>query len=181
MFNWLTRSSIYIRIKPDWLSVRVVRKNGQHSQYEDTPHIVIKLKAKSQPEVLAVGSDAKAFPVNKKDGVSLFNGFDHPRTIISEFDIAQLTLLSFLSKAWFGNDALKSPRLLLSPRLIMHPLDKLEGGLTPVEIRALIELGSQVGARDVIIYQEPRQLSNEEILSLEFDKYRFRPFWELSN
>ena len=98
MFNWLTRASIYIRIKPEWLSVRVVRKNGQHSQYEDTPQIVIKFKAKSQPEVLAVGSAVKSFPVNKKDGVSLVNGFDHPRTIISDFDIAQLTLLSFYPK-----------------------------------------------------------------------------------
>jgi hypothetical protein len=52
--------------------------------------------------------------------------------------------------------------------MILHPQDRLEGGLSDVERRALIELGLITGARKVLLYDQSVELSDEQILNLTF-------------
>jgi rod shape-determining protein MreB len=51
--------------------------------------------------------------------------------------------------------------------LVIHPLEKLEGGLTQVEAQVLEDLGYRVSAKKVFVW-DGRELIDEEVLSLKF-------------
>lgn len=171
MFNFLTFKTLYIRLKSDYLSIRVLSKNRSPYEYQDTPFIALEGKVEpgifgfvQTPKVLAVGKEAIQLYRNSIPVTLLLNGFEHPRTIISNFFIAELTLKCFIQQAY------QEQFSIISPRIIIHPLEQLEGGLTQIEIRALSELGSQVGARQVYIYLEDTSLSDEEVLRIHENK-----------
>lgn len=167
MFDFLAFRTFYIRLKSDWLSVRLVSRNRQPYEYENIPCIAIKLTGTTNAfgslksnQILAVGQEAIELQKYQESNILLLNGFEHPRTIISNFFVAELTLKHFVEKT--GQERTS----LISPKLIIHPLEKLEGGLTQIETRALLELGMQVGAREVYLYCEENSLSDEEILTI---------------
>ncbi|MEO8890339.1 MAG: rod shape-determining protein, partial [Coleofasciculaceae cyanobacterium] len=122
-------------------------------------------KVNSQSELLAFGSAAKTFLVNQNEEIFLVNGFKHPRSLISDFEAAEIVIKSFLRQAL---DQKRSIFQSIFPYvIIIHPLDKLEGGLTSVEKRAFAELGYQLGGRGAFIIGKVfRLLSDQEILSI---------------
>lgn len=71
----------------------------------------------------------------------------HPRTLIADFKVAEQTLKCFEKSA-------TENRFFTGVILILHPLTLLEGGLTPIEIRALAELVASAGARQVYLWVE---------------------------
>lgn len=171
MFDFLRFQTLYIRLKPDWLSIRVVAKNKPSHEYQDIPCIALEGKVEpgvfgfvEQPKILAVGKEAIQLHRNSIPVTLLLNGFEHPRTIISNFFVAELTL------KWFIHQAYQQRFSIISPQMIIQPLEPLEGGLTQIEIRALSELGSQVGARQVYIYLEDTILSDAEVLRIQENK-----------
>jgi rod shape-determining protein MreB len=156
MFN-LFRSTVYVRIKPDRLSVLHLESGNE---YSDAPTLAIERK-KNRTSVIGLGcnADGKIMATN----VIMANGFKHPRTLIADFTVAEQTLQHFLKtilpKSWFA----------ISPIVVMHPQAMLEGGLTQVEIRALAELALGAGARKVFVWQGP-ELSKEELRELKFSR-----------
>lgn len=153
----LLRSTVYVRIKPDRLSVLHVESGHEHS---DVPTLAIEQK-NGKNIVLDPGSTAAA--KTEISRVILANGFKHPRTLIADFSVAEQTLKQFLRKV------LPHSLFAASPIMVIHPQAQLEGGLTQVEIRALAELGIGAGARKVFVWEGP-ELSKEELHDLEFSR-----------
>jgi len=154
MFAFL-KNTVYVRIKPEWLSVIHLESR---KEFSDIPTLAIE-RIKSRHVIIGVGREA-VLMIDRLN-VTVKNGFKHPRTLIADFTIAERTLKHFLKKA------MPSSLFMPSPVMIMHPLSHLEGGLTQVEIRAFAELGSAAGARQVYVWQG-RELSHEELRELRF-------------
>lgn len=155
MFN-LFRSTVYVRIKPERLSVLHLESGNEHS---DVPALAIARKD-GKSVVLGLGQAAAA---TGGSGVTLANGFKHPRTPIADFTVAEQTLKYFLKRVL--------PRSLFvpAPILVIHPQAQLEGGLTQIEIRAFVELGLGAGAREVYVWDGP-ELTREELGALRFSR-----------
>lgn len=106
--------------------------------------LALETDAKGAKQVLAVGREASALPLG--DRRLVVNPFDHPRILVADFALAEKFLQLMLKKA-AGQRFLSA-----SPKLIMHPMEKLEGGLTNVEQRLFRELALGAGAHDVCVY-----------------------------
>lgn len=168
MFNFLQKSfknTVYFRIQPEWLSALHVESG---KEYADIPIVAIE-KRKDIRKIIAIGREA----LTRKDrpDITIMNGFNHPRTLISDFAVAEKTLQYFLWKQLFSKSILRP-----SPTMIIHPLKIFEGGLTPIEVRILYELGLGCYARKVYIWQGP-ELSHKELTELRFSQ----PTGELLN
>ncbi|MBU1488382.1 MAG: hypothetical protein KKC07_01210 [Gammaproteobacteria bacterium] len=74
--------------------------------------------------------------------------FSNARLLVADFSLAERLLKqavqTLLPKRFL--------RLSLAPRLLIQPLERLEGGLSMVEERILMELGLGSGARKVQLY-----------------------------
>lgn len=112
--------------------------------------------------VIAVGKDAPA--AASSTGAEIRQPFAHPRSLVSDF-IAGEALLRHVIR-----QVTKTHWLAVSPYLVLHPLEKLEGGLTEVEERAFQEMGLGAGAAKTQVWTG-RPLTDEEILArrLPFD------------
>ena len=88
--------------------------------------------------------------------VSPASPFSTERLLIGNFAAAEAALKEGLKKiaggGWF------TP----SPRVVMHPLEMSEGGLSEVEERILRELAIGAGAMKVVVWVGP-QLSDAEV------------------
>ena len=156
MFNFF-RNTVYVRIKPDRMSVLHVESWKEHS---DVPALAIERKDRKS-SVLAVGRNAET-----RAGLSnviVANGFRHPRTLLADFTVAEQTLKYFLKMVLPGSF------LAPSPVVVIHPQAVLDGGLTQIEIRAFAELGTGAGARKVFVWEGP-ELSKEELRELRFSR-----------
>ncbi|MBX9914788.1 MAG: hypothetical protein K2Y25_12925 [Pseudomonadaceae bacterium] len=72
--------------------------------------------------------------------------FSNVRLLVADFSAAQQVLKQALSRL--------QPRrwLTLPPSLLIQPLERLEGGLSMIEERILLELGMGCGARRVRLH-----------------------------
>jgi rod shape-determining protein MreB len=79
--------------------------------------------------------------------VEEFGEFSHPRSLIGQFEVGEKAMAKAISRAYPGK--LIKPR----PFLVIHPKEILEGGLTQIEERALMEMGLGAGASRVKVWQ----------------------------
>ncbi|MGH8637161.1 MAG: hypothetical protein ACREUZ_08515 [Burkholderiales bacterium] len=70
--------------------------------------------------------------------------FRSPRMLIGNFTAAEKEFREGLKKVRQG---------LLAPRVLMHPMELTQGGVTQVESRALIELAAGSGAQKVGVWE----------------------------
>lgn len=75
---------------------------------------------------------------------------------MGDFTAAEMLLRKMLK------DSVGSNLFALNPTMLIHPMEKIEGGLSQVEERALLELGFGSGARKVRIYTG-KELSDAEV------------------
>lgn len=108
--------------------------------------------ARAQPaRVLALGEAALALAAAARSGAEagcqLVHPFAHPRILVSDLDLAaylfRVAVNAVFKRRW------------LAPRLVMHPLDEFEGGLTPLEIEVLRDLARSAGAQQAQVWQGP--------------------------
>lgn len=144
------RPILYIQISESRVVVSNV-KTGDF--YDDAPLVAIRTKSNGEKVISAVGKDAKQ---TSSYGMEIVNPFSHPRVLFSDFYVGERFLQYAIHKL------LDNKFVAPSPRIIIHPQEKLEGGLTMIENRALRELGFGAGASDVIVYTG-RPLSLQEI------------------
>ncbi len=71
--------------------------------------------------------------------------FSHPRMLVGDFLAAEACLKAAIGELGAGGLALKT-------EMLMHPLERLEGGLTLIETRCLEELGRGAGAGAVCVW-----------------------------
>ena len=71
--------------------------------------------------------------------------FSHPRSLIGNFVLAQDTMKLAVK-------AVSSGRFPKWVRIVIHPMELVEGGLTQVEERVLVELAMSCGASKTVVW-----------------------------
>ena len=141
MFTFLRSlfsNDLLVELSESKISIKVFSSDFK---YEDEPYIAIENTKKGEI-VKAIGAEAKR---QTSPNISVTNPFKHPRSFVADFMLAEKIMqhgVFQLHKSWVRP----------SPRIIMHQLEKIEGGLTSIEDRVLRELAVGAGAREVVIY-----------------------------
>lgn len=149
------RNTVYVRVRPEWVSALHVESGTMHS---DVPLLAARSND-GKDVTVAVGRDASL--IGAVPGMRIGNGFKHPRTLLADFTLAQQTLKCFLRKVK------QTSLFAVSPTLVIHPQALLEGGLTQIERRAWAELGLGAGARKVFVWTGC-ELTTEQLRTLAF-------------
>jgi rod shape-determining protein MreB and related proteins len=142
-------TTFYIQI---WRNRVVVTNIKTNERFEDSPFVAVK-----QDKIIAMGNAAKDLDDSE---VICINPFDHPRVVVNDFDLADKFLRVIFEKMM--------KHKIFTPRVIMHWMDELDGGLSELERVALREIALSAGANDVIVY-EGKAL---DIESLDFDELK---------
>ncbi|MCU4674243.1 rod shape-determining protein [Catenovulum sp. 2E275] len=131
---------IYVQIWENQLKVTDVTKG---ISFNDVPIVVIKTTDKGEKKISGVGK--KASQSLKHDEVAV-NPFSHPRVLFSDFYVGEKLLQHAIKN--LSNTKWIRPR----PKLIIHPMEKIEGGLTIIEQRTFRELALGAGASAVKLH-----------------------------
>ena len=134
-------STVYIQLWEERL--KIVHVESQ-LVFEEQPYIAIDNKEKQKPTVIAVGS--AAYRLLGSSRYEVLNPFSHPRLLVSDFQKAE-TVLQYGIRA-VCKTKLFQPSLII----VIHPREKLDGGLTDMECRVFRELALGVGARKVYLH-----------------------------
>lgn len=81
--------------------------------------------------------------------------FSHPRMLVGHFLAAELAVKAAVAEV-------KGSKLFHTTRVLMHPMERLEGGLTQIERRVLREMALTAGAGKVAIW-EGHVLTDDEV------------------
>lgn len=146
--------TFYVQVSPDRLTIRNPKTGDSVSEVAE---VAISNGAKAK--VVGVGTAARAATLDPS--VKLVRPFAHPRSLVSDFTVADLLLKEFMRRMP-GQSFLK-----VAPMVVIHPQGEPEGGFTQVEIRAFHELALGAGASAVKVWQG-RDLTDQELLSGSF-------------
>ena len=119
--------------------------------FEEEPYIAIE-KNKKGEVVKVIGKEAKSL---SGANIRVLNPFKHSRSFVADFICAEKIVQH-------GLYTLHKSIIRPAPRVIMHQLEKTDGGLTDIEERVLRELAFGAGAREVVIYLGSRINTNIE-------------------
>lgn len=147
---------VYVQVAPDRLTVRNV-KTGEF--FSEVPELAIQRK----PKLIILDIGAQARLHSSVPGVEMVNPFDHPRTLASDFVMAEQLLKLAIRRI------LKVSLFSAAPAMVLHLMGDPEGGFTQIEVRAFREMGLGTGASSVIVWQG-RSLTDQEILSKQFPR-----------
>jgi rod shape-determining protein MreB and related proteins len=150
MFSAL-KPVVYIQISPERLTLRNL-KTGE--SISEVPELAI--SASPKPTILAVGPEARTAAASQS--AELVNPFAHPRTLVSDFTVAEQLLRHQLRRI------LGSSLLRIAPCVVIHPLGSPAGGFTQVERRAFREMALGAGASEVFVWSG-RPLTDQEVMS----------------
>lgn len=142
---------VYVQVSPERLTLKNL-KTGE--ALSEVPELAI--SAAPKPKILAVGPQARS--AASSHAAELVNPFAHPRSMVSDFTVAEQLLKHQLRRV-LGNSLLS-----LSPCIIIHPLGSPAGGFTQVERRAFREMALGAGASEVHVWTG-RPLTDQEVLS----------------
>ncbi|WP_299806115.1 rod shape-determining protein [uncultured Shewanella sp.] len=145
-------STLYVQIWENRIRVVDIKTNVV---FDEKPQLQVEQGKNGAQIVTAFGNKAYVNPLNP---------FSHPRALLNDFFVAERLLKEIINK--LGDNK----RLAPAPRLIIHPMEKTEGGLTMIEIRAFREMALGAGARDVVIHQGHEPLVNSAICFQELAK-----------
>lgn len=131
--------------------IKVVDINSS-AIFDEKPCVDLKQKRNGKYKVLAIGNKASN---------NCNNPFSHPRVIFSEFHVGEILLQEIIKNIM--PKGIFSP----SPAIIIQPMEKIEGGLTMIEIRAFKEMGYGAGGRAVVVYEgkplDPQSINFSEL------------------
>ena len=134
-------NDLYIQVWEDRL--KISRLNSSET-FDEEPLMALKNNAKGERIVVGIGTKVKGLASNETDNI--VNPFKHPRLLVDDFQVAQKILMHGIRELhkskWF------SP----SPRIIFHPMEKLDGGVTDIEERVYQELCAGAGAREILLH-----------------------------
>lgn len=157
ILNRFFKYTIYIQFKSDWIRLTHV-ESGRI--LEDKPCMMIEENKKGHSRVIAVGKKAEKMVAENRKNHFLVNGFEHPRSCVGDFELCEALLRSLIRE-------LIDRYVLIRPIIVMHPLEKIEGGITGVEKRGIAELAESVGARKAYVWVG-HTLTNRELHTLSF-------------
>ena len=150
-------SVLYVQIWENRIKVTDVH-TGEF--YDETPLLAIEKNKKGQKIVSAVGNDVKTISVSSN--IEVINPFSHPRGLINDLLVAE-KILQHIFLVLYGKKFIPP-----SPRVVVHPMEKNEGGITMIEAKAFTEMALGAGAREAVLHQGT-VLSTS---SFDFDKIK---------
>ena len=142
---------VYIQISPERLTVKNL-KTGE--SISEVPELAI--SAPPKPRILGVGATART--ASTAEPSEVINPFAHPRSLVSDFTVAEQLLKHQLRRV-LGN-----PLFAIAPSVVIHPLGSPAGGFTQVERRAFREMALGAGASETFVWTG-RPLTDEEVLA----------------
>ncbi len=138
-FRGLFSFDLLVEIRENRLKISSFLNNRE---YDEKPLIAIET-IEGKIVVKGVGSECtKISGPNTK----VINPFSHTRSMIFSFTYAEKIIHHAVNE-------LHGLMFHPAPRMIMHQLEKNEGGLTEIEERVLRELALGAGAREVLVFQ----------------------------
>ena len=149
------RPVLYVQISPERVTLRNVQTGAMLAE---RPEVLIRTSPKVT--VLAFGDNVK-WAVREEPDAKVVNPFAHPRTLFSDYTVAEL-LLKGMVRRMPGRS-----RLMPSPLIVVHPLGEPAGGYTQIERRVARELAMGAGAGEIIVW-EGRALTDQEVLTRQF-------------
>lgn len=106
--------------------------------------MALKKDHKGRPVVEAIGNIVRS--LREQPEYEVVNPFSHPRVLVNNFQKAEKILQHAFRYVH------KSKFFAPSPRVVVQPMEKIEGGLTDVEERVFRELCLSAGAREVFLH-----------------------------
>lgn len=143
IFSWFLgrfSNDLYIQIWENRIKISCI---GSSCVYDDVPLVAIQTNASGVDIIAGIGRSCSEFDSNQ---YQIINPFSHPRTLLSDFYVAEKLLQHAVREIH------NSRQLKPAPRVIFHPMEKIEGGITNVEYRAYQELCAGAGARKTVIH-----------------------------
>lgn len=154
--------NFYLRFDAKRLRLDAVAAEGRG--YDEPA--VMALRDAGTRQAMIVGVGQMALTMSAQPSVTLVYPFDHPRLVIGDFTVAEKVVLHAIREL-----KRRQPWSLLRPvSLVVHPLRTLEGGLSQIEHRALLELAECSGARRAAIH------TGHELTMPEIERYAA---WEI--
>lgn len=141
---------VYVALSPQRFTVKEV-KSGR--TFSGVPEIA--LTGSDKVKVLGIGPEARAHGADP--AVRIVNPFTHPRSLFSDFALAE-QFVKLAIRRVVGESLFQ-----MSPRVIMHALGEPEGGYTQIERRVMRELALSAGAREVELL-EGHEPTDQELL-----------------
>jgi rod shape-determining protein MreB len=135
-------SVVYVQIWENRIKVTDIRTG---EVYDEVPLLAIEENKKGQKIVVAVGNDVKA--LSSTSTTEIINPFSHPRGLLNDFLVAE-KILQHVFHLLLGKKFI-SP----SPMVVIHPMEKVEGGITAIERKAFTEMALGAGAREAVVHQ----------------------------
>lgn len=134
---------LYVQVSA--LQLRVLNLSTG-AEFNEAPFIATELAGHNgrRLKIKAIGVQAQAL-INDF-GIEVVNPFVHPRLLIANFPRAEMVMTHAFKQVC--RSRVFSP----SPRVVVQPMERLEGGLTDVEARAFREMCLGAGAREVVVY-----------------------------
>ncbi|MBU2886550.1 rod shape-determining protein [Gilvimarinus agarilyticus] len=126
-----------------WENRLRVQPFGACEAFDEKPFIALNIHAK-KPKIVAIGN--AAYDLRASTSLRVLNPFSHPRLLVAHFIEAE----QVLSHALRSHTQFKP--MLTSPIVVMHPREKLEGGVTGIETRLYQELALGAGAWQVHLH-----------------------------
>jgi len=157
MLNYIRKKlgkTLYVQV---WEHCVKVTDVASQETYEIEPLVAIETRPNGNKIVSDIGSQTRQ---HKSSNIQIVNPFSHPRTLLSDFHIGEKLLQHLFQQL------LKGSAISASPRVVIQPMEKTEGGLTMIEERAFKELALGAGACEVYVQQGPALSSN----SLDFER-----------
>lgn len=142
---------VYVQVSPERLTLKNLKTGESISEIPE-----LAMSAPPKPKILAVGPQARVAAASQPSQV--INPFAHPRSLVSDFTVAEQLLKHQLRRVS------GSSLLSLSPCVVIHPLGSPAGGFTQVERRAFREMALGAGASEVHVWTG-RPLTDQELLS----------------
>lgn len=155
--NNLFARTFYIRIDEQRLRID---SPGVAVTFDEAAAIAIRDVSTKQARIEAIGNAAETY--KGQSHVTVLYPFAHPRMVFGDFTVAE-KLLAGAVRAFHNKQSWSFLRPIVG--VIIHPLRKLEGGLSQIEVRALTELASNVGARRVAVH------TGRELVPAEVEGY----------
>lgn len=143
MVGWVAgifSGTVYVQIWEERVKIALI---GSGRIYDERPYIAIACSEKKSI-VKAVGNEA--YSLMGTPGLDVTNPFSHPRLLVNGFQRAEKVLQHGIRQVCEAK--LFQP----SPIVVVHPREKLDGGITDIECRLFRELAIGAGAREVRLH-----------------------------
>ena len=148
VWDFFTLDALYIQLKHSWI---LVKRIGTGLYFEHDTTVVM------QGEKIIGFADDSFSPLRiKMEDLKICNGFDHPRTLLHNFTVAEATLRYFIARVY--------RKRFKRPFILFHVYEELDGELTDIELKAISDLCICVGASRVLVSTRPQEFCDEELL-----------------